>query len=239
VNYLSNIGSSIFYQPPDSLISSITNLELPPQNSELLSEAISSYSHSTLDVFKYLSSLQASILPKDVKKEFHERFQKIQAEVCTLAFFQVHHSNSSLRQSLATKESLRILKVQHESLLLQFEETRTSLLRAEKKYDRLRSSTVQALERPNFPVAKKEEPNGIADGNGSGTEGIVPVAGLEEGQGTSGTFLAELDSLRQISENRQKQIEGLRGRNVELEQEVRNLHLRVSQLWIFVVNRVS
>lgn len=138
-------------------------------------------------------------------------------------------------QSLHSQESLRLLRLQHDTTISQLEEAHSSLLRAEKKLDRLRSATVAELEGRSLPGAgapgsgnrspsgedeKPSEANGVGAAKGVGGEsgaaavvnGGVSMEELEEWKSLVGARDGELEELRRDRIALKTELDVLKGR---------------------------
>lgn len=140
-----------------------------------------------------------------------------------------------LFQSLRSQESLRLLRLQHDTTVSQLEEAHSSLLRVEKKLDRLRSATVAELEGRSLPGAaapgsgnrspsgedeKPSEANGVGAAKGVGGE-VAPVV-------IGGVSTEELDEWKRLVGARDGELEELRRDRIALKTELDVLKGRVS-----------
>lgn len=118
---------------------------------EQLEEALAQRSTATKALLGRLLDLYPSdsALPKveELQQKCHQLLEQVR---CAPRKSQVAGrlltSSRILLQSLRSQEALRMLRVEHETVLAQLEETHTDLLRAEKRLDRVQSSTVAAIE---------------------------------------------------------------------------------------------
>lgn len=144
-------------------------------------------------------------------------------------------------QSLRSQESLRLLRLQHDTTVSQLEEAHSSLLRAEKKLDRLQSATVAELEGRSLPGVgesgagnksssgedqKPSEANGVGAAKGvGGASGAIAVV-------NGGVSSEELDEWKRLVGTRDGELEDLRRDRIALKTELDVLKGRVSAgLW--------
>ena len=118
-------------------------------------------------------------------------------------------------QSLRTQEAHRLLRVEHEARLEELESTYKELLRVEKRLDRLKSSTVQAMEATLDPApppaetasneVKPEPASGLVvpkveAGNASPSPG--PMVGVQELEDLRSQLIGRIKDLEEVREDR-------------------------------------
>lgn len=158
-------------------------------------------------------------------------------------------------ESFQSREALCILRAAHEETVSQLEETHAALVRAERKFDRYQSATVAALEGRSDPrVAAAAGPSGVkagsatpqpasggqsplvnglkressaagAEGSGDPPPSTVVVTGQTEAEAAA--VKEEIDDLRNLVEQRAKELKELRGERVQLRLEIDNLKAQV------------
>ncbi|KAK4703986.1 E3 ubiquitin-protein ligase BRE1, partial [Phenoliferia sp. Uapishka_3] len=135
---------------------------------------------------------------------------------------------SLLDQSLRSQEALRLLRVEHETTLAQLEETHTDLLRAEKRLDRARSTTVAAIE--GRSVSSKTESSATASQSTKRSVSFANGSGGKAESHSTGVSGNELEELRSLAESRAKDIEELRHDRVSLKMDIDALKAKLVEL---------
>ncbi|GAA5931004.1 hypothetical protein JCM3775_000775 [Rhodotorula graminis] len=164
-----------------------------------------------------------------------------------------------LAESAQSREALRVLRQEHDDVLVQLEAAHAALVRAERKFDRFQSATVAALEGRADPRAASAALRGAAQAaTGSATPqrasaGASPLPnGLTKGETSSGAGGAagsasdtghpagvlggesdrseELDELRSVVEKRAEELEEMRQERVALKLDLDKLRGKLVDL---------
>ncbi|GAA5910720.1 hypothetical protein JCM8208_003545 [Rhodotorula glutinis] len=153
-----------------------------------------------------------------------------------------------LAESAQSREALRVLRQEHDDVLVQLEAAHAALVRAERKFDRFQSATVAALEGRADPRAASAAlrgaaqqatgsatpqhasagasplPNGLTKGESSsagGAAGSASDTGHSAGVlGGEGDRSEELAELRSVVEKRAEELEEVRQERVALKLEL-------------------
>lgn len=185
----------------------------PTLSDEQLEIALTQRSLATKNLLKRLSELHPS-------EHGDDKVDELTAKCRTL-----------LSDSLKSREALRLLRAQHDSTVAQLERTHTDLIRAEKRLDRLQSSTVAALE------ANSSTQNGPGGSSTpAGPKALSPVPKVESPKveapvpmdmTMTNALNAELEDLRTLVDSRARDIEELRNDRVTLGMELDALKLKL------------